>query len=114
MDNNMTANEQSEFTSIKDAYTLYESGKKRRYELLFAVNGGAFAIAKLLTSSDNKEQVLGYLTLTHLAIGMEMFTILMVWDIFSFGTKMRDRHLEGEVFGLEGQLILILLYFDGG
>jgi len=33
-----------EFQVIKDAYTLYESGKKRRYDLLFAVNGGAFAM----------------------------------------------------------------------
>jgi hypothetical protein len=28
-------------------FRAYEDGKHRRYELLFAVNGGAFAIAKL-------------------------------------------------------------------
>ena len=105
----MKTSEQTDFLSIKDAYTLYEEGKKRRYGLLFTVNGGAFAIAQLLTNSENKEQVLGNLTLAHLAIGMGMFTILMVWDIFAFGQKMRDRHLKGEIFGPEGKAILILL-----
>jgi hypothetical protein len=104
-----------EFQRIKDAYTLYEAGKKRRYELLFSVNGGAFAIAKLLTISkdqvlpSSQYQVLGGLSLAHLAIGMGIFSILMVWDIYAFGEKMRDRHLKREVFGLEGKAVLILL-----
>ena len=93
--------------SIKDAYTLYGSGKKRRYSLLFSVNGGAFAIFKLLTRSDNN--VLGDLSLAHLAIGLGIFTILMAWDIYAFGEKMRDRHLGKEVFGLEGKAVLLLL-----
>jgi hypothetical protein len=98
--------------SNNEAYTLYESGKKRRYELLFAVNGGAFAIAKLLTSDGNKLlpsnefRVLGHLTLTHLAIGMGLFTILMVWDIYAFGEKMRG-YLDGEVFGRAGKIVLV-------
>ena len=29
-------------------FTDYEAGKKRRYELFFAVNGGAFAVASWL------------------------------------------------------------------
>jgi hypothetical protein len=107
-----------EFQRIKDAYTLYEAGKKRRYDLLFAVNGGAFAIAKLLATSDNKLQVnsdykiIGDLSLAHLAIGMGIFTILMVWDIYAFGEKMRDRHLREEVFGPEGKAVLLLLGFS--
>ena len=36
----MKTSEQTDFLSIKDAYTLYEEGKKRRYGLLFTVNGG--------------------------------------------------------------------------
>jgi hypothetical protein len=32
--------------SFREASELYENGKHRRYELLFAVNGGAFAIVK--------------------------------------------------------------------
>jgi hypothetical protein len=91
----MSSSKQLEPLSIKDAYTLYEEGKKRRYSLLFSVNGGAFAIAKLLTSS--AANVLGDLSLAHLAIGMGIFTILMTWDIYAFGEKMRDRHLGEEV-----------------
>jgi Domain of unknown function (DUF4440) len=111
-------NEPIESLSKNDAYTLYEAGKKRRYDLLFAVNGGAFAIAKLLTTSDNKLQVnadykiIGDLSLAHLAIGMGIFTILMVWDIYAFGEKMRDRHLREEVFGAEGKAVLLLLGFS--
>lgn len=100
--------EPKDFPQIKDAYTLYESGKKRRYDLLFAVNGGAFAISKLLTSSESK--LLGDLTLAHLAIGMGIFTILMVWDIYAFGEKMRG-YLKEEVFQIEGKAVLLLLGF---
>jgi hypothetical protein len=96
-----------EFQRIKDAYTLYEAGKKRRYDLLFAVNGGAFAIAQLLNKPDSK--LPGSLSLTDLAIGMTIFTILMVWDIYAFGEKMRDRHLPGEVFGPVGKAVLRLI-----
>jgi len=42
----MQSSKQTETLSIKDAYTLYGSGKKRRYGLLFAVNGGAFVISE--------------------------------------------------------------------
>ena len=31
-----------------ELFDTYEVGKHRRYSLLFAVNGGAFAVAKLL------------------------------------------------------------------
>lgn len=103
----MQSSKQPDSISIKDAYTLYEEGKKPRYGLLFAVNGGAFAIAQLLNSTGNK--LLGDLSLAHLAIGMGIFTLLMVWDIYAFGEKMRDRHLGEEVFGLEGKAVLLLL-----
>jgi hypothetical protein len=96
-----------EFQRIKDAYTLYEAGKKRRYDLLFAVNGGAFAIAQLLNNSSDK--ALGGLSLSDLAIGMAIFTILMTYDIYAFGEKMRDRHLPGEVFGPAGKAVLRLI-----
>jgi hypothetical protein len=96
-----------EFQRIKDAYTLYEAGKKRRYDLLFAVNGGAFAIAQLLNKPDSK--LPGSLSLTDLAIGMAIFTILMTYDIYAFGEKMRDRHLPGEVFGPVGKAVLRLI-----
>jgi hypothetical protein len=109
-------NEQPIETLAKnDAYTLYEAGKKRRYDLLFAVNGGAFAIAKFLESGGDKPlassgyKVLGSLTLLHLVIGMILFTILMCFDIFKFGENIRDRYLYGAVFGRPGQIVLVLL-----
>ena len=50
--------------STKEAFDLYENGKHRRYSLLFSVNGGAFAIAKLLAGGPGTDPVvLGHLTL---------------------------------------------------
>lgn len=90
----------------KDESELYESGKHRRYGLLFAVNGGAFAVAKLLTGEPGKAGVvLGALTLPELAIGMTLFTILMVVDIYFFGLKMKKRLPDD--FGPIGKLVLI-------
>jgi hypothetical protein len=100
---------QKDFTQFKDAYSHYEAGKKRRYELLFSINGGAFAIAKLLVDPKNTKQVLGNLTLTHLAIGMILFTMVMVWDIFEFGWGMRDKYLRHRAFQKQGIAVLFLL-----
>lgn len=76
--------------TLKDAKELYETGKHRRYSLLFFVNGGAFAIAKLITGESGKPGVvLGNLTLTELSVGMVAFTAVMICDIYAFGDKMR-------------------------
>jgi hypothetical protein len=72
----------------KEAFELYENGKHRRYGLLFSVNGGAFAVAKLLTEGSNKA-ALGGLSLSQLALGMILFTVVMTGDIYAFGEKMR-------------------------
>lgn len=98
-----------DFTLLKEAFSHYEGGKHRRYSLLFSVNGGAFAIAQLLTKPENKTQVLGNLTLTHLAIGMIGFTALMVWDTYAFGKSMSIRYLNKEVFGNVGKAVLIAI-----
>lgn len=87
-------------------FKSYEDGKHRRYELLFAVNGGSFAIAKLLLQPQTAEghlTVLGNLTMHRLALGMIFLTVVMVFDIYSFGRKMR-RRVHG-VFGWEGKLV---------
>ena len=95
--------------TLKDASDLYENGKHRRYSLLFSVNGGAFAIAKLLTGEPGKPGVvLGNLTLTELAFGMAVFTVVMAADIYAFGGKMRSSYLGG-AFGPAGKIVLILL-----
>jgi hypothetical protein len=93
--------------SIKEAFELYESGKHRRYGLLFSVNGGAFAIAKLLADKP-KELVLGDLSLSQLSLGMILFTAVMTVDIFAFGVKMQKTYLQ-DAFGPLGKVVLILL-----
>ena len=95
--------------SIKEAFELYESGKHRRYGLLFSVNGGAFAIAQLLTDK-SKQIALGDLGLSELSLGMMAFTAVMTGDIFAFGSKMRKNYLHG-AFDWRGKLVLLLLGF---
>jgi hypothetical protein len=97
--------------TLKEASDLYESGKHRRYGLLFSVNGGAFAVAKLLTGEPGKSSglVLGGLTLTQLAIGMALFTAVMTADIYFFGEKMRLGYKDAKFFGPPGKVVLILL-----
>ena len=70
----------------KDAIEIYENGKHRRYALLFAVNGGAFAVARLLAGQPAD---VGGLTQGMLSAGMAAFTIVMAYDIWQFGLRMR-------------------------
>ena len=70
-------------------FKAYEDGKHRRYNLLFAVNGGAFAVAKLL--GEKGTVAVGNLTMSRLAIGMILFTTIMSFDILTFGLKMRKQ-----------------------
>ena len=88
-----------------DAEKLYEDGKHRRYNLLFTVNGGAFAIAKLCAQAQKCDQALGQLTPSLLAVGMMLFTAFMTFDIWMFGRRMAKRV---EVFEWPGQLVLAL------
>jgi hypothetical protein len=67
-------------------FKAYEDGKQRRYNLLFAVHGGAFVLAKLMTP---EKPSIGWLTIRCLAGGMVLFTGLMGRDIWTFGEKMR-------------------------
>ena len=102
---------------IPDSFKTYEDGKSRRYSLLFTVNGGAFAVAKLFPAN-NLCAVLGGLTLFELSLGMILFTVLMTVDIFVFGEHMRGTVSEeatgpaGDtvpMFGTVGKVILLLL-----
>lgn len=98
--------------SFREVFELYENGKHRRYELLFAVNGGAFAIAKLI--GEHKID-LGMLHLPQVAGGMVLFTGLMVFDIYAFGDKMHvlakkiDKRKDYQVFGPQGRAVLIAI-----
>jgi len=92
-----------------DAMRTYIDGKMRRYNLLFAVNGGAFAIGKLMAGKDVNIAAFGQLTPRGLAIGMMVFTILMAIDIWAFGVSMRDHYLPDLVFQWKGQAVLVLI-----
>ncbi len=96
--------------SAKDVFELYETGKHRRYSLLFSVNGGAFAIARLRTSGPSgRHGVLGALTLPELSAGMALFTIIMVADIKAFGDKMRKYYSYLDLFSIKGKSVLIFM-----
>ena len=97
----------SEEKKVPEGFAAYEDGKHRRYSLLFAVNGGAFAVAQLLAEK-TPGFVLGHLTLRHLSVGMILFTLVMGADIYMFGDKMRKNYLK-DAFGRPGKVVLILL-----
>ena len=48
--------------------------------VMFAVNGGAFWVAKLMT--DSSKEVHGDLKILHLAVGSIVFTVVMIIDIW--------------------------------
>jgi hypothetical protein len=91
-----------------DGMRTYIDGKLRRYGLLFSVNGGAFAIAKLM-ADENTAKLLGRLSVTHLALGAIIFTIVMVVDIWLFGKMMQEKFLDKLAFQKPGKIILLLL-----
>jgi len=120
-----------EEAEIPDVREAYEQGKHRRYNLLFAVNGGAFAVAQLFFETTDLDRdvfrtflgkltvsnaaFLGDLQLWQLSLGMALFTIVMVLDIFMFGQNMRKIQNMREkrpalgLFGWQGKLVLILI-----
>jgi hypothetical protein len=91
-----------------DGLRTYIDGKMRRYGLLFAVNGGALAIAQLMADA-NTARLLGRLSVRHLALGAIIYTIVMVVDIWLFGQMMRKRFLGELAFSKLGKTILLML-----
>jgi hypothetical protein len=95
-------------------FKAYEDGKHRRYNLLFAVNGGAFAVAKLL--GEKGAIALGNLTMSRLAIGMILFTTVISFDILAFGWKMRGKSVPAPqkvwdgIFALPGWIVLLSIW----
>jgi hypothetical protein len=105
-----------------ERFKAYEDGKHRRYSLLFTVNGGAFAVAKLfadakILSDPKTAKVLGSLTLCQLSFGMILFTALMTFDIYIFGHRMRRYILEEQTnvsiwqgpFSVPGKVVLVAI-----
>ena len=110
----MTTNQSDRIAAMNS----YIDGKMKRYNLLWSVNGGAFAVARLLplarepaaTAGANAGAVVGGLSLHALAIGASIFTIVMCVDIWMFGQMMRAEYFGGTmVFGTPGRLVLVLI-----
>jgi hypothetical protein len=78
----------SKLGGYPEVFKFYEDGKARRYNLLFAVNGGVLAVAKAV--GDQGNHFLEGLTLRNVAIGLALFTIVMGIDIWAFGLGMRE------------------------
>jgi hypothetical protein len=107
------------FPSYENGFKVYEEGKHRRYELLFAVNGGAFIIAKLFADKDVDAAKLGFLDPGLIALAMIVFTIVMGVDIYWFGIRMHaeldgeqqqlERTSKYETFGDKGRWVLFLI-----
>ena len=98
-------------TQKLDGLRTYIDGKMRRFNLLFAVNGGAFAIAKLMTETDKSgnDVVLGDLKLWHLAVGSTIFTLLIVADNYLWAERMRKNFLGDLAFNAPGKVVLLSL-----
>jgi len=84
--------------------TLYLEGKMKRYSLLFQVNGGAFAIAKLLDAPEPP----GGLGIAALSLGALVFSVLMTADIWLWGAGMRNTY-SARIFRPVGQSILLMI-----
>lgn len=97
----------SEEKNVPESFRAYEDGKHRRYSLLFAVNGGAFTVARL-SAEGRAASVLGNLTLRQLSVGMILFTIIMTLDIFMFGEKVRTAY-SLDTFSWQGKTVLTVI-----
>ena len=105
----MTTHLSSTTLTLKEALDYYENGKHRRYTMLFSINGGAFAVAKVLVGhSPQTAIVLGSLSIQQLAIGMMLCTCVVVLDIFAFGERVRTTYLEN-AFQCQSKVVLFLL-----
>lgn len=85
----------------------YLEGKMKRYTLLFGVNGGVFAIAKLIQSNEAARAALGGLSQRTLAVGAILFTALMMYDIWLWGDLMRREFIGRLGFTHAGRAILL-------
>ncbi len=98
----------SEDTQKLDGLRTYIDGKLKRYSLLFSVNGGAFAIAKL-TADTQTHTLLGGLKIGHLAFGAIFFTMIMSYDIWLWAQMMKRNFLGNLAFNWQGKTVLLSL-----
>lgn len=89
-------------------FAEYEAGKKRRYELTFAVNGGGFALAQFLIGDgrsapggvDWATETFG-LSPIQFGVAMVAFNLAMFADTYAFGDR-------AAFFGAIGKLVLAI------
>jgi hypothetical protein len=94
-DDQGTLNKATSFVDYKDAYSAYENGKQRRYQLLFSVNGGVLAINAIAPQAW-RTVLLGAM--------MIAFTMVMTADIKAFGERFHMTY--NDMFGRKGQKVL--------
>jgi hypothetical protein len=104
-----------------ELYNVYQDGKMKRYSLLWAVNGGAFAILKFsLEQSTPAGQgscdapagtslINDAVLFDQLPAALIAFTLLIFFDIWKFGWMMRRQGLDQYAFQCAGQFILIAM-----
>jgi hypothetical protein len=99
------------------AVEIYESGKGRRYGLLFTVNGGAYALIGFLVTNGHalsQFSPIGIWAFVIIPIALGLFSWFMCDDIYAFGTNMRES--DPKLFGAMGRRLLrsVRLLFCGG
>lgn len=92
--------------SLNEIYSLYESGKSRRYGLLFSVNGGGFAIASWLIKDIKPSDTLLKWEQIGIAVGMIVFTAIMYIDVRAFGKNFRNLGSPLNLFDTVGERVL--------
>src|ERR1700730_13804157 len=89
------------------ALNSYIEGKMDRYKLLFAINGGAFAVAQFLLKDDSNLRAV--LPISYLAEGCIVFTAIMAADLWLFAQMMRQRFVGNAAFTVAGKAILLMI-----
>jgi hypothetical protein len=90
------------------ALNSYIEGKMDRYKLLFAINGGVFAVAQFLLKDDGS-QYRAVLPISYLAQGCIVFTAIMAADLWLFAQMMREKFVGDGAFTVAGKAILLMI-----
>lgn len=91
-----------------EALKAYTDGKMQRYKLLFAVNGGAFAVGQFVLGA-GASKMAAVLPIPYLADGAIIYTALMTVDIWLYGQMMREKFVGSDAFTVAGKALLLLI-----
>lgn len=95
-------------TGDLEALKAYTDGKMQRYTLLFAVNGGAFAVGEFVLGRGGPNAP-ALLPIEFLADGAIVYTALMTVDIWLYGQMMREKFVGSAAFSVAGKALLLLI-----